>query len=342
MFVTGIDDDISQAFAALPFDHLIFTGSTRVGRLVAEAAGRNLTPVTLELGGKSPAIVDRSADLDQAAERIAYGKLLNAGQTCIAPDYVLVPESVVQDFADQAAGPDAAHVRHRSRQCRLHLDRLRSALRAARRRWSRTPPPRARRLMQAAKPDDPAWKSKRKFPPTIVLGRHARHGDHAGGDLRAAAADRRLQGRRRAGLPGSTPMTGRWRCTGSARTRRRATRCWRARSPAASPSTTACFTLPRSTSRWAASAPPAPAPITANGVLGRLSKLKPVFYRSALQPARRSLSALWRQDRAAGKDAAVHVVVVAAVGHSGMRAQRRRPGISRFRVSIASRRIAPQ
>src|SRR6202035_6056287 len=66
MLVTGIDDDIAKAFAALPFDHLIFTGSTRVGRLVAEAAGRNLTPVTLELGGKSPAIVDRSADLTQA------------------------------------------------------------------------------------------------------------------------------------------------------------------------------------------------------------------------------------------------------------------------------------
>ena len=63
-----------ESFATLPFDHLIFTGSTRVGRLVAEAAGRNLTPVTLELGGKSPAIVDRSADLDEAAERIAYGK----------------------------------------------------------------------------------------------------------------------------------------------------------------------------------------------------------------------------------------------------------------------------
>ncbi len=91
---------------ALPFDHLIFTGSTRVGRLVAEAAGRNLTPVTLELGGKSPAIVDRSADIDEAAERIAYGKLLNAGQTCIAPDYALVPEASVADFADAAAAHD--------------------------------------------------------------------------------------------------------------------------------------------------------------------------------------------------------------------------------------------
>jgi coniferyl-aldehyde dehydrogenase len=101
MLVTGIEDDVSKAFASLPFDHLMFTGSTRVGRLVAEAAGRNLTPVTLELGGKSPAIIDRSADLAVAAQRIAYGKLLNAGQTCIAPDYALVPEAQVQDFADR-------------------------------------------------------------------------------------------------------------------------------------------------------------------------------------------------------------------------------------------------
>src|ERR1700726_2493307 len=101
MVVTGIDDDIAKAFASLPFDHLMFTGSTRVGRLVAEAAGRNLTPITLELGGKSPAVIDRSADLAQAAERIAYAKLLNAGQTCIAPDYALVPEASLQDFADK-------------------------------------------------------------------------------------------------------------------------------------------------------------------------------------------------------------------------------------------------
>ena len=71
LLVTGVEDEIAKAFASLPFDHLVFTGSTRVGRLVAEAAGRNLTPVTLELGGKSPAIIDASADLDEAAERIA-------------------------------------------------------------------------------------------------------------------------------------------------------------------------------------------------------------------------------------------------------------------------------
>src|SRR5260370_30610379 len=99
MAVTGTDEDIAQAFAPLPLDHLMFTGSTRVGRLVAEAAGRNLTPVTLELGGKSPAIVHRSADLEEAARRIAYGKLLNAGQTCIAPDYALAPATSLQPFS---------------------------------------------------------------------------------------------------------------------------------------------------------------------------------------------------------------------------------------------------
>ena len=85
------DEGTGRAFAELPFDHLLFTGSTAVGRMVALAAAKNLTPVTLELGGKSPAIVDASADLALAARRIVYGKLFNAGQTCIAPDYVLVP-----------------------------------------------------------------------------------------------------------------------------------------------------------------------------------------------------------------------------------------------------------
>lgn len=88
--ITG-DADVGKTFSALPFDHLVFTGSTAVGRIVAQVAAKNLTPVTLELGGKSPAIVDASADLARTAERLVFGKLLNAGQTCIAPDYVLVP-----------------------------------------------------------------------------------------------------------------------------------------------------------------------------------------------------------------------------------------------------------
>jgi coniferyl-aldehyde dehydrogenase len=90
-FVKG-GPEVGRAFSALPFDHLIFTGATAVGRHILHAAADNLMPVTLELGGKSPTIIGRSADLPQAAERIAIGKMMNAGQICLAPDYVMVPE----------------------------------------------------------------------------------------------------------------------------------------------------------------------------------------------------------------------------------------------------------
>ena len=89
---------VAQAFSALAFDHLLFTGSTAVGRQVMRAAAANLTPVTLELGGKSPAIIGPGARFDHAVERIMFGKLINAGQTCIAPDYVLLPRARVADF----------------------------------------------------------------------------------------------------------------------------------------------------------------------------------------------------------------------------------------------------
>jgi coniferyl-aldehyde dehydrogenase len=98
--ITG-DAEVGKAFTALPFDHLFFTGSTAVGRHVAQAAAKNLTPVTLELGGKSPAIVDRSADLDLTASRLAFGKLFNAGQTCVAPDYLLVPRELVAPLSER-------------------------------------------------------------------------------------------------------------------------------------------------------------------------------------------------------------------------------------------------
>lgn len=92
--------DVGVAFSQLPFDHLLFTGSTTVGRQVMRAAANNLTPVTLELGGKSPAIVAADVPLQDAAERIAFGKSMNAGQTCVAPDYVLVPQERVPAFVD--------------------------------------------------------------------------------------------------------------------------------------------------------------------------------------------------------------------------------------------------
>ncbi len=92
--------EVGMAFARLPFDHLLFTGATSIGRHVMRAASENLTPVTLELGGKTPAIVSHDVPLKDAAERIAFGKTLNAGQTCVAPDYVLVPSNRVDDFVE--------------------------------------------------------------------------------------------------------------------------------------------------------------------------------------------------------------------------------------------------
>jgi len=97
--------ELGAAFAALPFDHLVFTGSTAVGRKVMAAAAQNLTPVTLELGGKSPAIVCDDYPIERAAARLATGKWFNGGQTCIAPDYALVPagrrDALVQALREQ-------------------------------------------------------------------------------------------------------------------------------------------------------------------------------------------------------------------------------------------------
>lgn len=93
----------AAAFSRLPFDHLLFTGSAEIGARVAAAAAERHVPVTLELGGKCPAIVDRSADLDQAATQIAWGKWLNAGQTCVAPDHVLVPDDLLAPLVQRLA-----------------------------------------------------------------------------------------------------------------------------------------------------------------------------------------------------------------------------------------------
>lgn len=109
-YITVVNGDVDTArnFSALPFDHLLFTGSTSVGRQVMKAAAEHLTPVTLELGGKSPAIIHPSFSTKLAASRIMTDKLYNAGQTCIAPDYVLLHESQVQAFSDAADAAVAA------------------------------------------------------------------------------------------------------------------------------------------------------------------------------------------------------------------------------------------
>ncbi len=90
--------DVAEIFASLPFDHLFFTGSEVIAKKVMRSAAENLTPVTLELGGKSPAVIDSSAKLADAAASIVYGKLINAGQTCIAPDYVLLQQGQLDPF----------------------------------------------------------------------------------------------------------------------------------------------------------------------------------------------------------------------------------------------------
>lgn len=95
--ITG-EADVGVAFSKLPFDHILFTGSTSVGRHVMAAAAQNLTPVTLELGGKSPVIIHESYPLKDAADRLAWGKCLNVGQTCVAPDYVLVHRTRLDAF----------------------------------------------------------------------------------------------------------------------------------------------------------------------------------------------------------------------------------------------------
>ncbi|GLQ98559.1 coniferyl aldehyde dehydrogenase [Dyella mobilis] len=102
VIVVNGDASVGQGFADLPFDHLLFTGSTAVGHHVMRAASANLTPVTLELGGKSPAIIGPGARFEHAVERIVFGKMVNAGQTCIAPDYVLLPRSQVERFITAA------------------------------------------------------------------------------------------------------------------------------------------------------------------------------------------------------------------------------------------------
>ena len=160
------DAEVAARFASLPFDHLFFTGSTAVGRKVAQAAAANLTPTTLELGGKSPCIVDASADLEEAALRIAHGKLLNAGQTCIAPDYVLLPRgredafaaawqrAVTRLFPRFDGNPDYASILGEG-----HLARLRALLQEAKDSGAR--------IEQAAAAGPPG---SRQLAPALVIG----------------------------------------------------------------------------------------------------------------------------------------------------------------------------
>jgi coniferyl-aldehyde dehydrogenase len=156
---------VGEAFTKIPFDHLLYTGSTHVGRLVARAAAENLTPVTLELGGKSPVIIDKGIKPKDAAASLSFGKFMNAGQTCIAPDYVLAPadqarpigEAIIakaeKSYPDWATDEDyTAIVSDR------HYDRLNAMIEEARSGGAE--------ILQA-KGGDPG--NARKIAPTVVL-----------------------------------------------------------------------------------------------------------------------------------------------------------------------------
>ncbi|NNG80672.1 coniferyl aldehyde dehydrogenase [Acinetobacter sp. ANC 5378] len=101
--VVNGDAEVAQKFTQLPFNHILFTGASEVGKHVMRAAANNLTPVTLELGGKSPALVLADANIRESARRIAFGKAMNAGQTCVAPDYVLIPAQLQAQFIEEYA-----------------------------------------------------------------------------------------------------------------------------------------------------------------------------------------------------------------------------------------------
>jgi len=130
---------VSQMLLAKPFDHIFFTGSPVVGKIIMKAAAEHLTSLTLELGGKSPAIIDRQADLQDAAGKIIWGKFVNCGQTCIAPDYILVDDLVKEDFLSELKiqllkmyDPDAKGIEQSKDYARIvsqkHLQRLKQML----------------------------------------------------------------------------------------------------------------------------------------------------------------------------------------------------------------------
>jgi coniferyl-aldehyde dehydrogenase len=168
--VTG-DAAIGAAFAALPLDHLFFTGSTAVGRAVMRAASEQLVPVTLELGGKSPVLVDRGQPLARVATDIAYGKLANAGQTCVAPDYVLLPEADVGAFVEAwgkavatlypegPVSPDYTSILNVR-----HYERLRGLLDDARAKGAR--------VIETGPSPEQATRRPHTLPPTLVLNVH--------------------------------------------------------------------------------------------------------------------------------------------------------------------------
>jgi coniferyl-aldehyde dehydrogenase len=162
--------NIGAAFSALPFDHLIFTGATSVGRHVMRAAAENLVPVTLELGGKSPVVLGDTADLAKTAARVMQGKTMNAGQICLAPDYVVAPRDKIDGFVSEAKaavakmyptikdnGDYTAMINQR------HFDRVRGLISDAREKGAQIV-----EINPAG--EDFSQQEHRKIPPTLILG----------------------------------------------------------------------------------------------------------------------------------------------------------------------------
>ena len=163
------DAEVGQAFSALPFDHLVFTGSSTVGKHIMRAAAENLVPVTLELGGKSPVVIAADADIQQAAQRIMTVKTFNAGQICVSPDYVLIPDAQVDGFiaaAQQFISESFPKVQHNDDYTSIissrHYERLLALLSDARSKGAE--------IISLAPADEPDYDANtRKIAPHLIL-----------------------------------------------------------------------------------------------------------------------------------------------------------------------------
>jgi coniferyl-aldehyde dehydrogenase len=162
--------DVGAAFAGLSFDHLIFTGATSIGRHVMRAAAENLTPVTLELGGKSPVVIGRSADMAKTAARVMAGKLINAGQVCLAPDYVLTPPENLQSFVSAAKDATAKmfptikdNGDYTAMISERHYDRVRNLIKDAKAKGAEV-------IEINPADEDFSQQEHRKIPPTLIVG----------------------------------------------------------------------------------------------------------------------------------------------------------------------------
>lgn len=162
--------DVGQAFSALPFDHLLFTGATSVARHIMAAAAQNLVPVTLELGGKSPVILSRTANIKRSIERVMLGKTLNAGQICLAPDYIMVPEEMLESVINEAQSVTRAmypsilnNTEYTAIINNRHFQRLSNYVKQAEEQGVRTV------VINPAGEDLAALQERRKLPPVLIV-----------------------------------------------------------------------------------------------------------------------------------------------------------------------------